>query len=542
MEYRRASITEHIAFNIVHTDASPPIVPIAFGEIRYAPITNNLPIQEPQLAFSGWKSPSFLDDYYYRVHVRPGIIELGNLLSVQVREVELWNAHFAPKLLSSIDQTGADGITLAQPQATPTSFAALESRIYTLNLSTNGSPVINAKYVFNFPSDHPTLSVTGRRVVIWPFIPQTRHKETLEWKTNIIPSFNSEQRLSIRTAPRQSFSYEFQLDTYQFSRAKAIATQWSHRVYGVPVWSELTRIGNLAAGVVEILVNTTEADYRQDDIIIVWESDTKNVAVEIGAILADRVQLKLPLEKSYQNAYVAPLRFSRTFEGISFRRSNSNYSIAGITFQVTQNKDLGAAVGYPQYRGKDVLIDPTILVGNLNERISRATDEFDNGSGPISVDIKSDWVSSAKAITFDLMTRSERWTARKWIHSRRGRQKGFWLPSWNADIIIVENAVATAVSLTIKPIGYPLYYGIKDMMVQLKNGTRIYSRILSASVDANGNEILGLEAPLGTAVNIVDVDFICFMSHVRFNSDRVEINHDYAGRVVATVPVIETPE
>lgn len=523
-------------------DNSPPVQQYERTSDAFISVSSTLPISEVEETADAWRMPSFLDDYYYRVHVRPGVIELGNLLSTQVRDVEVWSAYFEPQLLSSLSQVGTDGITLTQPQVPPTSFAALEARTYTLNISTNGAPVINALYTFNFPTDHPTLTVTGRRVVVWPFMPQTKHKEMLEWQTDIIPSFNNEQRLALRPAPRQSFSHEFQLDTYQFSRAKAIATQWAHRVYGIPVWSELTRLGPLSAGATEILVDTTVADYRQDDIIIVWESDTNNVAVEIGAVLADRVQLKLPLEKSYQNAYVAPLRFARTFDGMQFRRSNHDFIIASATFQVTQNKDLGAAVGYPQYRGKDVLIDPTILVSDLNERISRATDEFDNGSGPIVVDIKNNWVNSAKAITFDVLTRVERWAARKWIHSRRGRQKGFWLPTWNPDLILLEDVGPTGAALTVRPIGYPLYYGVKDIMVQLKNGTRIFARVLSGAVDPNENEVLALEAAVGTGFTVAEVDFICFMSHVRFNSDRVEIRHDYAGRAVTTIPVVETPE
>ena len=522
---------------------SPFLVEDSKTALTHAAVNRVSNVSVPaQMAIVGVKLNSYLQDYYFRVHVRPSRIDLGNLLSSQTRQVEVWNAHLTSKLLASITRESVEGLVLSEPVATPTTFGADEARVYTLSVSTNGPPVIDTKYTFNFPTDHPTLTVTGRRVVVWPFMPQTKHKEMLEWQTDIIPSFNKEQRLALRAAPRQAFTFEFQLDPYQFSRAKAIATKWAHRVYGIPVWSELTRLGPLSAGATEILVDTTVADYRQDDIIIIWESDTNNVAVEIGAVLADRVQLKLPLEKSYQNAYVAPLRFARTFDGMQFRRSNHDFTIASATFQVTQNKDLGAAVGYPRYRGKDVLIDPTILVGDINERISRATDEFDNGSGPIVVDIKNNWVNSTKAITFDVLTRAERWVARKWIHSRRGRQKGFWLPTWNPDLILLNDVPKSGASLTVRPIGYPLYYGVKDIMVQLKNRSRIFARVLSGAVDPNENEVLALEAAVGTGFTVAEVDFICFMSHVRFNSDRVEIRHDYAGRAVTTIPVVETPE
>lgn len=523
-------------------DNSPPVDAYESAGALHGDVTSTLPISEVTETSQSWRHPSFLDDYYYRVHVRPGVIELGNLLSTQVRDVEVWSAYFEPQLLSSLSQVGTDGITLTQPQVPPTSFAALEARTYVLNISTNGAPVIDALYTFNFPGDSPTLTVTGRRVVVWPFVPQTEHRETLEWFTDILPSFGVEQRIALRTAPRQSFNHEFQLDEYQYSRAKAIATQWAHRVYGLPVWSELTRLGPVPMGTTELMFDTSNADYRPDDIVIVWESDEHFVAAECTDVLADRVVLKLPLEQSYQNAYAAPLRFARTFEGMQFRRRAHDVVTASATFQVTANKDLGASVGLPQYRGKDVLTDRTILVGDLVERISRSIDEFDNGSGPIAVDIKNDWVNYARAITFDTLDRAARWSARKWIHSRRGRQKAFWLPSWNPDLVILDDVGPTGASLTVRPISYPLYYGVKDVMIQLNDGTRIFSRVLGAAVDVNGNEVLSLEAPVGTGFAAADVALACFMSHVRFNSDRVEISHSYAGRATASVPVTETPE
>lgn len=542
LDQRRVAFAEYGVPDAGPVDNSPPVLPAELSASGHGALTDNLPIQEIEATLDVWKAPSFLDDYYYRVHVLPGIIELGNLLSAQVRQVEVWSAYFEPQLLSSLDSEGTDGITLGQPTVPPTYFAALESRTYTLNISTNGAPVINAKYTFNFPDDKPMLRVTGRRVVVWPFMPQTKHREALEWLTDVIPSFNNEQRLALRTAPRQAFTHEFQLDTYQFSRAKAIATQWAHRVYGIPVWAELTRVGPLAQGTTEILVDTTVADYRSDDIIIIWQDDVKNSAVEIGAVLPDRVQLKLPLGSSYLNAYVAPLRFARAPSGVQFKRSNSDFTTASAEFRVTANKDLGGSIGLPQYRGKDVLTDRTVLVEDLNERISRSIDQMDNGSGPISVDIKNSWVDSAKSITFDLLDRQERWRARRWLYSLRGKQRAFWLPAWNRDFILLEDVGPTAAALTVRPVGYPLYYGVKDIMIQLKNGTQVFARVLSGATDPNGNEVLALEGPVGVGLLVSEVEFICFLSHVRLNSDRIDIRHDYAGRAVTSIPVMETPE
>lgn len=521
---------------------SPPVAPLEVTTGQSGMRISTLPIQEVEHTVTGVKAPSFLDDYYKRIHLIPGSISLGNLLSIQTRNVEVWNSFLEPELLSSITQLGTDGITLVQPVAAPTYFAALESRTYQLIISTNGSPAISASYAFNFPGSAPVLAVTGRRIVIWPFMPQTKHRESMEWKTDLIPSFNNEQRLALRPAPRQSFTFDFQLDQRQFSRAKAIASQWAYRVYGIPVWSELTRVGAVPLGSTEILFDTENMDFRENDLVLIWESDEKFVAAENSSVLTDRVVLKLPLEESYQNAYVSPLRFARTLQGMSFDRGPDGLTVTKGTFLVTANKDLGAATGWPTYRGKDVITDRTIIVGDLGERISRSVDAFDNGAGPIAVDPSNAWLRSPKTITFDTLTRAERWTARRWIHSRRGKQKGFWMPSWNIDLEILIDVDASASALTVRPIGYPLYYGVKDAMVVLNNGTRLFTRITSGSTDVDGNELLILGGAIGTSFAVADVDFVCFMSHVRFDSDRVDVAHGQAGRATITIPVVETPE
>jgi hypothetical protein len=549
--YGLQEVKSHIAAGVDYADSlssfssinhSLPALPYDVSTTTYSALQDNQPISEPEQVFTSYPSTSFLDDYYYRVHVSPGQLALGNLLSSQVRYVEVWSAYFAPQLLASVGEVGTDGIDLLAPEAPPTYFAELEARTYTLSISTNGSPVIDALYTFNFPDDTPTLGVTGRRVVVWPFVPQVRHKEALEWKTDILPSYENEQRLALRVAPRQAFSYEFQLTPRQFSKAKAIATQWAHRVYGIPVWAEVTHVGPLTMGATEILFNTSFADYRANDILIVWESAENYLAVENLAVLADRVTLKLPLERSFTNAYVAPMRFSRTLQGMNFTRDSNEVIVAKGTFDVSANTDLGAAVGYPQHRGKDVLNDRTIKVGDMTERISRAITIIDNGSGPISVDIENNWVNSAKYITFDTTTREQRWKARKWIHARRGRQKAFWLPSWNPDLILLEDVGSTAAALTVLPIAYPLYYDITNIMVQLKSGVQVFARVTSGATNEQGNEVLVLDGQIGTAFTVAQVEFICFMSHVRFNSDRIDISHDAAGRASMSIPCLETPE
>lgn len=516
---------------------------IAGAEVKAGGYSTFRTIHGGLWAISGQESKAFFWDFYNRIHVQPGTIALGNLTSSQTRNVTVWNAYFVSKLLSSIASSGTEGLTLTQPQVPPTYFAALEERTYQLNISTNGPPIVDAVYVFSFPGESPKLLVTGRRVVIWPFVPETGYDETMSWKTDIIDSFNNEQRLALREAPRQAFSHKFILDESQFSRAKAISTQWAHRVYGIAVWAEVTPLMNgLTAGATFISFDTSNADYRDNDLILLWVSDTQLAALEITTVTPTGVNLKLPLDSSWPKCYIAPLRFARTFSGIEYKRSSNRYITASGVFEVTQNKDLGDNGVYPLYRGKPVLTDRSAVVSDLSERIARTIDIFDNGSGPIQVDIATNWVRHMQTIGFIKNTRAGIWALRKWIHARRGKQRAFWLPSWNTDLVIQVDVINTSNVLVVSPIGYPLYYGVKDIMIQLKNGTKIFARILSGSTNTDGNEILTLSSQIGTSFAKTDVDFVCFMSHVRFDADQIVFSHKDVGQVASTIAVSETPE
>src|SRR5574338_82295 len=84
---------------------------------------------------------SFERDWYNRVHIIPARIDLGNLFQDQLRTIDVWNAHFVSRTLSSILETGTDGLTLTRPGGAPTEPAAYGALIlltYSLSISQQG--------------------------------------------------------------------------------------------------------------------------------------------------------------------------------------------------------------------------------------------------------------------------------------------------------------------------------------------------------------------------------------------------------------------
>src|SRR5574343_223943 len=47
-------------------------------------------------------SQDFIQDWYYRIHLIPTVMDLGNLVSSQTRTLTLWNAFFVVKPFTAI--------------------------------------------------------------------------------------------------------------------------------------------------------------------------------------------------------------------------------------------------------------------------------------------------------------------------------------------------------------------------------------------------------------------------------------------------------
>lgn len=504
--------------------------------------TNTQPISENPVTKGGALSINLFADIYNRVHVTPRRVDVGNLLSAQTYPVEVWNAHLVPRLLEEVQGLGQEGVVLTQPQDAPTTFGATESREYSVSVSVAGPPVVSADYLFVFElGEELSLSVSGRRVVVWPFVPQRRFREVLEWATTVAQARAKERRSGSRSAPRQIVNYSMQLDEQQFSRAKAMANGWVHRTFGVPIWWDANRVGPLTAEATSIDTDTTSADYRSFDVALVWQDDLHFEAVETLVVEPGRINLKLPLTQNYENAYVMPLRFGRTLQGIDFRRGASLIIQSGVEFTIVDTLDR-SATDLPQYRGKDVLTDRTVLISEANERISRPATLLDNGSGVIVLDPETTYSKQTATVGWSVDDRVSAWRLRKLLHARKGKLKSFWMPSWNRDLVLTQIVSPEAQGLTVRNVGYHLYYGVTDIMIRTVSGQTFFRRVLSGSVTEAGENSLSIDSALGVELLPGDVEFICFMKLVRLDSDRIELTHKDAGVIEVSVPVVEVPE
>lgn len=536
------SVPEGYALTIL--DKVQPIsYPASFRESGYA--TNlagtghrNLPVAvEYPVSKVGIGIPGFQEQWYYRCHLFPVTLPLGNLMTTQVRQLKVWNAFLSTTNLTAIDSQTDEGITLSGPTVVPAVVEPLQELNYTVTATLQGPPTIDGYIRFNFGTFQLQTTVTGSRVVVWPFSPQQGYSEGLEWLTDVMRSKTSEQRVAMRDAPRQSFDYRYIFDDHQVSRARAMAVGWAQRQFGLPVWNEAAYVGTVQAGVTTLTVDTTAADYRAGDALLVWTSDNDFEAIVVNEIRPNEVDVALPVSKTYNGAFIMPMRYARSTE-MSIIRSGNAYGKVRTQFTVVANKNLGASIGLPTYKDLPVLTDVMIDVGGYEEKIVKEVSVLDNKMAAAVMDSMFNSTDQYFMVSWDLKSKEEVWRVRRFLHSLRGKQKPFWLPTQTRDMTLTAAVDPSATGIKVKKFGGSLFYHTKDIQILQADCTRTFHSV-EGIADDGLDENLTLSSSAGITVAVAQNPKISFMYKVRLDVDRVEINYQTSSHVTIRVPVKE---
>lgn len=374
---------------------------------------------------------------------------------------------------------------------------------------------------------------------LWPFVPAEEMVESLEWSSDVIRGKSAEQRIALRIGPRQSLDFRHALRPAQMARARALAFGVGVGEFGVPVWAEHTRLSSVAAGASAIVFDTTATDYRAGGYAVLWASDTACEVVSVDTVTAGGLTLAAPVQASYTAPVIMPLRVGRSPQGVKLSRAAASETQASISFDVTESADLGADPGYPQYRGHAVMTDASAIAEPLDEQTFREAEAIDNEVGIPALLPTFRAPMQRCMMRWQAFTRTELWNLRRWLHSRRGKQRGFWLPTWAPDFEVMAPIASNATQITVRAIGYPAHYGERHVMLRTAAGATYYRRVLSGAAGAPGLEILTIDAALGAAVSPAQVDRLSLLHFVRFAADRVEIRHQAGVGAFVAMPCEE---
>ena len=500
--------------------------------------TSTQPVVEPIIHHSAVRMPSFVDDFYNRIIIEPGNIDVGNLVSEQFYEVNVFNGYFVEKELQSLSVQNGDGLLIVGPTP-PSIWGLLETKAYQVTISTDGPPSIDARILFDFEgvTDDIIIAIGGSRIVMIPFQAELPWSETLEWKTNVLTTNDgSEQRVRLRKKARQSVSANYPIPAEYTAKSFNMLYGWVQRSWAVALWSETQYIGTVSAGATAIYCNTSNYDFRQNSLVCLWQSNEMNEVIEVESVFADNISLKRVLTGNYTSAILMPVRIGVATNGI--RRTTTGYnSNAGIEYEFKDNIDLNPAAP-AQYLGYDIYYDRTLMPGNsLEDKFTSRIDVVDYETGIIDYFPPWKYNRRARNAQFINETAQETWNFRKWLHRRAGRLRPYWLPTFEQNFrIAMEGNVGSTIKC--QPDDYRnLGDDHNHIAIQFADGTWVSRTITGHSVETGGLINIAIDTALN--VDATFIRLISFLTLHRLDTDKVDIEFIGNGVNISTIRLLE---
>ncbi len=386
-------------------------------------------------------------------------------------------------------------------------------------------------------------------MIVWPFPSTAEMIERLEWRTDVIRSRASEQRIAMRSVPRRIFSLTHVANDALYSRARAI-TAYGQAVefFGLPDWAQSRLLGALPAAASHAITDDGYTDIAETG--IVWESPDKYEVVSV-----ERVAGNLVLSETlndYSKALFMPLLLVQCQDGLSADRGPGGLKLKTTRLSVEltafDNTDIAAIEG-AEYQGLSVLDScPIVGDGSIEESLAWPLATFDNGQNTPHYLRERRLINSRYGMRWHLFDRESVYKLRQWLYAHRGRQRAFWLSSRRNDFRLALPSLSTATTIRIYSTPelteiWPTPYF--DIDITLNDGSSIYRRVtnaaFTASIDGNPTAVLTIDSQLGVDIAPGSVKRISFMQCSRLDSDTVELTHRAGAGVMVSAVCTEVP-
>lgn len=501
-------------------------------------------------------------DYWEKVQINPSAIALGNIVSDTVSNVVIKNTFRRDnKTLNSIDNNAGAGITVEGP-ATPANLPSLFDRTYAVTVSTSGPPNINGSIDFITNAGTLSVTVTGTRIIIFPYAPQSNIKETLKWVTDVLKAADgTEQRHALRKNPRQSLAYEIRADSYvEINSIRNLFIDWTTRVFGVPVWFyEQALNADVAVNDLTIFLRPgalENSDFRAGGLAMIFQEFEDGTfqldALQIASIqnsaaspesTANSITFATAVQNNYDGAtttvvpVVACVLADGAKAGTNQGGNSVNYS---MDFDALDNETSVPGVDVAGYNtledgnGNELLIleDRNFLLsGGLSESFQQVAQRIDFKVGRFQQLTQEKKARRVTPFTWRVESASEEWRIRALLYFLRGQLRDVWVPTWREDFIPVAPIGVSATNFDVENSGFAKYVAGALPWAALRlldvNGNTTYHRITDATEVDDTTERIFITPATTLALTVAEVARIDLMILARQATDNVTLTHSW---------------
>jgi hypothetical protein len=509
-------------------------------------------------ATSGQVDQMFGGQLFEKIIVTPRVKALGFVLSATEFSIEVWNAFRATQqILTAINITGSGGLTLQNLYGLPLSYGALDSRIYQATVPTAGAAQINQDVAFVFVSGilGADTVVTGSRITLFSIAPEWGEGmvESIEYLTDVLKSYSdSEQRRALRQLPRRALRYRaLTLNARDAAGMEALVWGWQNQPFGVPWWPDAQPLlSDIPAGTFVIPVDTADRQFAVGGLVAIWADEYTFEAFNISAVAAHSVTATSPTQFSWTAGpatRVMPVFLCRLPAGVDVSRHSSEIDQIDLNFIGEAGQPAASPTISPTlFKGFDVLeIMPNWEGSPLKRSYKRSMVTIDPKVGPIEVIDKGGTAIVDQEFPWWLDTHPTVTAFRAFVIRRFGQLNPFWVPTWDQDLVLVQDVLSTDTGIKIKSEFYTKFLFASEArrfiaFIPVDGSGNVYGKITGAVDNGDGTETLTLEALTGKNF-AKGSTMVSFLTLARLASDMVSIKWASSDHADAQVPLQEVP-
>lgn len=352
--------------------------------------------------------------------------------------------------------------------------------------------------------------------------PSVPAKETLTWKTEIASTLDgTEERHKLRTHPRQAITYRIpeapaHLNMAELTQVLGLAENWL-----TPLWFERQAIAQVDATDSTINVPTTNYDFRDQSLALLYENETSWEVVEIATVTPTQLNLLSPVKRTYLAPSIMPARVGIITRDIAKNHTGSS-AISSITFSVTDNASLEVSAP-AQFQGDDLYLDDGLLVDTTHpfiQSISTRNDIIDFDLGLF--DKTTPWLYNRVTVKTRQVFQgaADIRLFKQFLERRSGRFTQFWQPTYTPDLTNASTGLITTV-LSVELIGENVFNIEGVHLAILDTSGNWYVRTIDSVLLVG--DILNLTLDSALNIQADTIDTISFLLLNRLQPDMIEM-------------------
>lgn len=501
---------------------------------------------------------SFKDDFYNRVHVYPSAVAFGSLVGAAEKQFTVWNAYLTNSELTDVVGPDNVGVTVTPPAGVvfPYSMSPLREVKFTATAEIAGPPSFDDVILVTADGIETRVSVSGKRLVVFPFPPNWSNPvdETIEFNSWVLTAANGyEQTGSIwGNQPRRQFDYTITLRESHMQRFENMLFGWQHRSFGLPVWTDKTRLSSaVSEGALVVPCDTSLRSFEPDGLAVIFASPDSFEAFQVGEVAAGSLTAKLPLAKAWpEGTRVYPVIPAQMSDNVAGSYQSDNAVVVPVRFecepdQTPGNTGDGAAAAIT-YQGEELYLVRANWSSALSFSYASERDRVDYRTGKFATYSVQEFGKHTRKHTWNLGSREESHAFREWLGRREGVAVPVYMPSGNTDFRLVDNITTGSNAIDVGGNDYDLFGAAhparRDIIILLRDGTYFVRRITGYST-VDGILRLALDESINQNVSIAEVKRVSLLGFYRLaqNSTTIRWLNDEVGTVEANLVTKRTP-